>query len=79
MKDFYKVSLDDVLNALVRRNAQEIILNDGNVNADSCLAIDSVAEELMNEEQLSAYHKNVMNMVEILKRRGVVGYGTREL
>ena len=66
MKDFYKVSLDDVLNTLVRRNAQEIILNDGNVNADSCLAIESVADKFMNSDQKKAFMRNVQNVYEIM-------------
>ncbi len=59
MKDFDSVTRKDVLFVLVERMAEELSINDGNANAEGCLAVESVASELMNERQLDLFHDKV--------------------
>ena len=66
MKDLKKVTVEDVVNALVNTMAEELIANDGNPNADSCLAIESVADKFMNPDQKKAFMRNVQNVVKIM-------------
>ena len=66
MKDLKKVTVEDVVNALVNTMAEELIANDGNYNADSCLAIESVVDKFMNEDQKNAFMENVENVFKIM-------------